>query len=197
MHFGEFDLFTWVILPLMIFCARIIDVSIGTIRIVFISRGNKLVAPILGFFEVLIWLIAVSQILQNLHNAACYVAFAGGFATGNYVGMVIEQKLAFGLQVVRVIVRNNADKLVERLKRDGYGVTHVDGQGSTGPVKVIFTLIQRKKLAAVQAIIHRYHPKAFYTVEDVQMASEAILPLAAPATSRMYWQMFKMDRKRK
>ena len=91
------EVWKWVILPLLIFCARITDVSIGTVRIVFIAKGMRLWAPVLGFFEVLIWLVAISQIIKNLTNPVTFVAFASGFAMGNYVGLLIEHKLAMGL----------------------------------------------------------------------------------------------------
>ena len=98
------DTFTYVILPLLIFLARIADVSIGTIRIVMVAKGQKMIAPILGFFEVLIWLLAISKIMQNLDNWVCYVAYGAGFATGNYIGMIIEEKLAMGIKIGRAHV---------------------------------------------------------------------------------------------
>ncbi|GAE87820.1 hypothetical protein JCM21531_1220 [Acetivibrio straminisolvens JCM 21531] len=81
---------------MLIFFSRIIDVTIGTIRIIFVSRGKKYLAPVLGFFEVLVWIVAISQVMQNLNNFACYFAYAAGFATGTFVGIIIEEKLAIG-----------------------------------------------------------------------------------------------------
>ena len=99
-----FDLYTYLLLPLLIFCARIIDVSIGTLRIIFVSKGKRNIAPLLGFFEVLVWILAISEIMQNLNNWVCYVAYAAGFAAGNYVGMIIEEKLAIGILIIRIII---------------------------------------------------------------------------------------------
>jgi uncharacterized protein YebE (UPF0316 family) len=96
--------FAWVILPLLIFAARICDVTLGTLRIIFVSRGKKLLAPLLGFFEVSIWLLAISQIMQNLNNPVCFLAYAGGFAMGNFVGILIEDKLAMGILVIRIFL---------------------------------------------------------------------------------------------
>ena len=96
MAFFGSEIFTFIILPILIFIARVCDVSIGTMRIIFISRGAKILAPLLGFFEILIWLVAIGKVMQNLDNIACYVAYAGGFATGNFVGIRIEEKLAMG-----------------------------------------------------------------------------------------------------
>ena len=144
MDFTDSQWFAWLVIPLIIFIARILDVSISTLRIVYITRGKKNLAPILGFFEVLIWLLAISQIFKHLDNWACYFAWAAGFATGNYIGMVIEQKLAIGMQVIRIITSTNADNLINHLKAAQYALTLIDGQGSNGPVQIIFMLIKRK-----------------------------------------------------
>lgn len=197
MAFWDSAVFTWIILPILIFSARILDVSIGTLRIVYLARGRKIIVPILGFFEVVIWLVAIGEIFKHLDNAVCYMAYAGGFAMGNYVGIVIENKLAIGLQIIRIIARSDTHNLIEQLKNEGYGITVVDGQGSTGPVKIIFTLIQRRDFIKVAEVINRHNPKAFFTVEDVQMAREAILPAPSASSKKLYWHLFRMDRKRK
>ncbi|HQU73375.1 MAG: DUF2179 domain-containing protein [Calditrichaeota bacterium] len=189
-------LFSWVILPGLIFLARVIDVSIGTLRIVFIARGNKVVAPILGFIEVLIWVVAVSQIFKHLDNFMCYLAFAGGFAVGNFVGMIVEQRLAIGLQVVRIIFKNGAESLMAELRETGYGYTSVDAESSSGAVKIIFAVIRRKSLPAFLNIVLRHNPKAFYTVEDIQKVAEAG-NFALPGKTPFYRQLLRMDRKRK
>ena len=120
---------TFIILPLLIFLARILDVSIGTLRIIFVARGLKYFAAILGFFESLIWLLAVTQVMQNLTSWQTYIAFALGFAAGNYVGVVLEERIAIGNLLIRVITRKEADELVHVLWGAGYGVTSVDAQG--------------------------------------------------------------------
>ncbi len=188
--------FTWVILPLLIFSARVVDVSFGTLRIIFLSRGNKVIAPVLGFFEILIWLLAIGQIFRNLNNFLCYIAYAGGFATGNYVGIMIENKMALGMQVVRVITNRNADKLIEMLRSNGFGLTCVDGHGALGPVKVLFTLIRRRDLPRIISLIHEYNPKAFFSVEDVRMAEAGVFPMS-PYQQRALWDWLRMRRKGK
>ena len=174
--FLDTPLFNWVILPFLIFFARICDVSLGTVRIVFISKGKKILAPLLGFFEVLIWLVAVRQTIHNLANIACFFAFAGSFAFGNYVGMIIEEKLAIGSVVIRIITKKEASELFHVLKSVGYGVTSVDAQGATGKVNVIFTVINRTDIDKVIKIINQYNPKAFYSIEEVKSVSEGIFP---------------------
>src|SRR4030065_1709627 len=119
--FFDSNFFTYVILPVIIFLARICDVSIGTMRIIFVSKGKKKIAPVLGFFEVLIWIIAISKIMQNLDNYINYVAYAAGFATGNFVGMIIEEKLAMGIQMIRIFTNEKGMELVQTLNSQGYG----------------------------------------------------------------------------
>ncbi|OGC08313.1 hypothetical protein A2V82_02220 [candidate division KSB1 bacterium RBG_16_48_16] len=189
--------FNWVILPALIFCARIIDVSIGTMRIVYIGRGKKFLAPLLGFFEVFIWLIAIGQIFKHLDNVACYFGWAGGFAMGNYVGMVIEDKLAIGAQILRIICREDSQQITEHLKSEGYGITLVNAEGTAGAVKIIFTVVMRKDLPKVLGIMKQHNPKAFYTVEDVQRVREAVFPLAVARPRWFILQLLKMDRKKK
>jgi uncharacterized protein YebE (UPF0316 family) len=196
--FFNSGLFTWFVLPLLIFFARVVDVSFGTLRIVYIAKGRRFIAPLLGFVEVLIWLLAIGQIIKNLNNVACYIAYAGGFATGNFMGIWIENKLALGTQVLRIITSRDAIDLINNLKNKGYGVTLLDAEGSQGPVRMIFTIIKRKNLTEVIELIQTYNPKAFYSVEDVRMAREGIFPTtdARPkGLSQFPW--FKLDRKGK
>jgi uncharacterized protein YebE (UPF0316 family) len=169
--------FTWIILPILIFCARICDVSIGTVRIIFVSRGQKAVAPLLGFFEVLIWLLAIGKIMQNLTNFIVYLAYASGFATGNFIGIMIEEKLAVGNVIVRVITRKAADSLVEDLTNKGFGVTSIPAEGNEGPVNIVYTVIKRGDLDTVISDVQRFNPKSFYSIEDVRAVSEGIFPL--------------------
>lgn len=174
--FANSDLFSWVVLPVLIFIARIIDVSIGTMRIVFVSRGKKLAAPLLGFFEIFIWLMAISQIMQNLTNIMCYFAYSVGYAMGTYIGLKIEEKLAIGILVVRIIVVNDEEKLMEELSNAGYGVTVVDAKGVSGDVKIVYTIIRRKDIDNVVSIINLCNSKAFYSIEDARTAREGIFP---------------------
>lgn len=172
--FGTFDYYSWITLPLIIFCSRVCDVSLGTLRHVFISKGFRKIVPVLGFFEVLIWIVVVAQVMKNLNNVACYLAWAGGFATGTFVGLWIEERLALGLQVVRIITNQNCDDLLLALKEKNHGVTIVDGQGAVGPVKMIFTIIQRKNVRSVAQLIHEHNPSAFYSVEDIKNAKQGV-----------------------
>jgi uncharacterized protein YebE (UPF0316 family) len=175
--FYDSSLFTYGLLPGLIFLSRVMDVSIGTIRIVMVSKGHKFWAPLLGFFEVLIWLLAISRIFQNLDNWTCYFAYAGGFATGNYVGLLIEEKLAVGIAKVQIITRKNAQQLIENLIIAGYGITYHEAQGSSETVSIIYTIINRKQIKNVQKIVTQTNPLAFYSVEDVKSVSKGIYPM--------------------
>lgn len=175
-EFLQSDLFNWVVLPVMIFLSRMTDVTLGTLRHIFISKGLRKIVPFLGFFEVLIWLIVISQIMKNLNNFMCYFAWAGGFATGTFIGMKIDEKLALGMQVLRVITGEACDALVSELHKMNLGVTVMDGHGSKGPVKIIFTVIKRKDLAQVIKVIQDFNPNLFYSLEDVKMARQGVFP---------------------
>ncbi len=168
------QLVSWVLIPIVIFFSRVADVTIGTLRIVFVSKGWKRVAPLLGFFEVLIWIVAMSQILKYANNWPSYLAWAGGFAVGNYIGLWIEEQLAIGNLLMRVITPKPALELVQLLREAGFGVTRVDAQGAQGDVNLIFTLVQRRDLPEAIRIVQNFHPQAFYTVEDVRYTSDKV-----------------------
>jgi uncharacterized protein YebE (UPF0316 family) len=166
--FIESSWFTYGLLPMLIFLARIIDVTLDTLRIIFVSRGNKVAAPILGFFGILIWLLAITRIMANLDNWTAYIAYAAGFAAGNYVALRIEEKLAIGIQIIRVITNREASPLITELRDKGYGVTVVDAEGKDGPVHVIFLVVKRQKVKSIIHSINHFNPKAFYSIEDVR-----------------------------
>lgn len=175
--------YAWVILPFIIFCARIVDVSIATMRLMFLARGARLPTVVIGFFEALIWIIIVSQVIQNLHNVMCYFAYAGGFAAGSYIGMKLEERLALGKVVMRVITQQPAAELLERLRENKFGVTSVPAEGAKGPVRILFMVIDRSRIAEAGAIINASQPGAFYTIEDVRHASEGFFPVSSDPRS--------------
>lgn len=166
------QIYNLMILPALIFLARVCDVTIGTVRIMLVARGRKFLSPLLGFIEMLIWILVIRQITFGMTNWLCYIAFAGGFAMGNFVGMLIEEKLAMGVQVIRVITSKEAHELIVHLRDGGYGVTTIDGQGATGKVNLIFTIVKRSDVQKVLNMVQQYTPKAFYSVEDIRSVSE-------------------------
>ena len=168
-------LIDYVIIPGLIFFARICDVSIGTIRVILLSRGNRYVAPLLGFFEVIIWLAAISRVMQNLNNVVCYIAYGAGFATGNFVGMLIESKLALGFQIIRIISTSPLQLLPNELRNEGYGVTTIKGKGAKGIVHILFSVITRKKVNEFIKLALAIEPNAFISVEDVRSSHAGYL----------------------
>ncbi|MGQ8335096.1 DUF2179 domain-containing protein [Sunxiuqinia sp. A32] len=180
-NFFQGDMFTYIVLPLLIFFARISDVTVGTLRIVMVSKGQKAIAPLLGFFEVIIWLITMSKIIQNIDNWVAYVAYGAGFATGNYIGLIIEEKLAVGIVQLQIITRKSADNLIAKLKASGYGITYHNAQGATSEeVAVIYSIIKRNEIQKVIEIIRTYNPNAFYSIEDVKFINKGMPGLAKP-----------------
>jgi uncharacterized protein YebE (UPF0316 family) len=161
----------------MIFLARVTDVTMGTVRVIFISRGMKYMAPLVGFIEILVWLLAIGQIMRNLSNPVCYIAYAAGFATGNYVGISIAERLSLGVVLIRVISPKDALPLVERLKAESYGVTSIDGHGTSGQVKVVFTLVPRREVPRVVGLIKTFNPQAFYSIEEVNFVEKGVFPI--------------------
>lgn len=173
------------ILPILIFFARVLDVSIGTLRIVFLSRGMRLLAPVCGFFEVLIWLLAMGHIMNNLSSWVNYISFASGFAAGNYIGMYIENRLAIGLVTVTIITRSDAASLLQKFKRAHFGVTQVGAQGVQGKVRMIYLIIKRKNLSRVSELLKSNQPDAFVVVNDVRDIAGGFFPVEASRTRRL------------
>lgn len=177
--------FNWPLI-FLVFFARIADVSLGTLRIIYINKGKRMLAPLLGFFEVFIWIVVVSQLVRSVSSIAGYIAYAAGFAAGNFIGIAIESKLAIGTLVVRTIVSGEATTLIQNLIRSGYGVTVSDAHGSSGPVKVIFMVINRRELEHVIMLIKEYNPHTFYSVEEARMVNEGVFHRYQPPNPFQY-----------
>ena len=172
-----FDYVNFLILPLLIFLARMADVTIGTIRLIFVAKGFKFLSPILGFFEILIYIVTITQILSNMTNGWLYISYAAGFAAGNYVGICIEEKLSIGKVMIRIVTQKYSKILIQNLKDKNYVLTVIDGEGKKGKVKLIFSVIRKKNVKKVIAIINKTNPNAFYSIEDVRYAQDDnILP---------------------
>ncbi|HNX08402.1 MAG TPA: DUF2179 domain-containing protein [Bacteroidales bacterium] len=171
---SEAPVFTWVILPLLIFCARIFDQSVGTLRMIFVAKGFKKWAPVFAFFEALIWLLAIGEIMKHLDNPLCYIAYAGGYAMGNYVGMLLDEKMSIGNVIIRVMLKSEAADLIIRLRELNYGITVMHAEGATGKVKVLLSIIKRKDLVEFINVLNQYNPQTFYTIEEVRSVNEGV-----------------------
>jgi uncharacterized protein YebE (UPF0316 family) len=177
------QLFNYLILPLLIFMARVTDVSLATMRVMYIMNGAKRWAPILGFFESMIWLLAIGQIIQNISNAWSYLAYASGYATGNFVGMLIEEKIAMGRMVVRIIGKSNVSDLIGWLIDKGYRYNSVEAMDHEGNANILFTVVPRSKLDEFLKVVRYYQPDAYYTVEGVKRVSDDDVVIERPKTS--------------
>ncbi|MDK2976472.1 MAG: hypothetical protein PWP06_947 [Candidatus Marinimicrobia bacterium] len=186
----------YILMPIAIIIARICDVSIGTLRIILVSRGMKVLAPLLGFFEVLIWLVAISQIIQNLSNWVNYVAYATGFALGNYIGMILEEHLAMGMVAIRIITQEDADALVAEIQKRQIGTTSLAAKGMKGHVRLIFSIIKRKDQEIVLDLIRRYNPAAFVSISDVRSVQEGYFP-RTPSEKQTFRRFLNTSLKRK
>lgn len=152
--------------PIVIFTLRIFDVSLSTMRILLAVRGHKMVVPLIGFFEVLIWVFAVGNAIRFLDSGWHVLGYAGGFATGSIVGLLIEESLAIGFASVRVVSRHAGVEMADALRAAGFGVTEFGAQGRDGRVEVIFTVCRRRDTPRVLAVAERWDPQAFITVEE-------------------------------
>mgnify|MGYP000847784982 FL=1 len=171
--FDFLDLYPW-LLPLMIFFGRIIDVTLGTMRIIFVSKGAKLKAPIIGFFEVFIWVVVISQILVRANDLVSYLSYAAGYATGNYVGILLEQRIAYGVILCRIYTGKNGTNLVKLLKEKGYGATMIPAKGSVAEVDIVETVVERKEMKNLEKALGEFDPNLFYIVEDLRTKQNGI-----------------------
>ncbi len=153
---------------LFVFFARVLDVSMGTFRIILISRGYIRIAPFLGFVEILIWITALGHVLNNLTGVMSYVAYAAGFATGNFVGMKLESLISIGYQSIRIITTEKITALPLTLREEGFGITTVAARGMKGEVQLIYTTAARGRVNKLLEIVETLEPKAFVTIEDVR-----------------------------
>lgn len=170
---SDSQIFDYFILPLLIMMARVMDVSMDTIRVIMVAKGYRNYAPVIGFFQSLIWVITISRVMVNLENWTAYIGYAGGFALGTYVGMRLEEKLALGHELVRVITKSDASELIANLRNQGFPVTSVNGLGRDGEVGILYIIMKRKMIKHVVEIINAYNPKAFYTIEDMRYVSDS------------------------
>lgn len=152
--------------PLFIFLLRLVDVSLATVRMLLVVRGNRALVPLIGFFEVMFWLIAAGTAIRHLQSPLHVVGYAGGFAAGNVLGLWIESRLALGLASLQVFTPARDARVAEALREEGLGATVFIGQGLTGPVQHIYSVVKRRALAQALAVVNREAPDAFVMVEQ-------------------------------
>ena len=169
------DLFNWLILPILIFLAQVANVCMETLRIVFLSKGMKYLAPVIAFFEIIIWLLAIVGVLNNLSNVSYFLAYAFGFALGTYVGLVIEEKLSIGMVIMRIITTDGSGEAIQQfLQAENYGSTILDAKGARGGGKMIISLVNRDDLPRITRHIEETNPGAFFSIEDVKYVNQGV-----------------------
>lgn len=157
---------------LFIFFARVFDVSLATFRTLMVVQGRKIPASIIGFFEVSIYITALSKVVSSLDNPFNLLAYGLGFACGNYVGITIENKIALGNLAVQIILKKSGNKeLMEVLRENGFGVTVIVGQGLEGTKDILSVAINRKDLNNLKKIVYQYDKNAFITVNNINPIS--------------------------
>lgn len=175
----------WWALPLVIFLGRICDVTLGTLRIIYVSKGERTKAPIVGFFEVFIWVVVISQIFTHANDLIAYLSYAAGYAAGNYIGILVENKIAFGYQLFRVYTKKSGSELAVLLNNNGFGSTYIKGQGAVSEVSIIETVVSRKSVKKVTGIIESFDPTTFYLVEDIRSKRKGIFGMSAAGAPRL------------
>jgi len=192
------EIYTWVILPILIFVARIGDVSMETIRVIYISKGIKYLAPFIAFFEIVIWLLAMEVVMSDLTNIANFFAFAFGFATGTFVGLVIEEKLSIGMVILRIITTEESnEEILSFMQSENIGVTCMDARGARGKVKMILSLVNRTDVPRITGYIRTTNPHAFFSIEDVRYVNEGVFKPKKPNAITGFFHSFIRPRKKK
>ena len=153
---------------LFIFAARITDVSIGTMRTILLVKGQRKIASVLGFFEVMIYLIVLGKVVGNINKPVLILAYCLGYATGNIIGSKIEEKLSIGRLVAQVIVKEMLEELIQLLRDAGFGVTIFEGEGKEGKSYMLNIILDRKQVRKLYEIIDGCDCGAFITTMDVR-----------------------------
>ncbi len=162
---------------LLIFIARVCDVSLTTIRTLMVVQGRRVQAAILGFFEVIIYIIALGKVVSGLNDPRNLLAYALGFASGNYIGILIEEKIALGNLTAQVILKSDENsELINELREKGFGLTVLDGHGREGARNILLIIFKRKNLAKLREILHSYDEDAFITVSAATPISGGYFP---------------------
>jgi uncharacterized protein YebE (UPF0316 family) len=153
---------------LLIFAARVADVTLSTIRILLLMRGKALLASVIGFFEVTIFILALNQVVGNLNDQFRLLAYALGFATGNFVGSKLEERLALGFATVQVISVDKSVEMLEQIRERGFGVTALEGCGREGTYQMLHVLLKRRDLPCFLSLVRGIDDQAFVSVMDTR-----------------------------
>lgn len=161
------DTYPWA-LPFIIFFGRLCDVPLSTLRIMFVARGDRKLAPLVGFGEIFLWIIIISQVISRADGIISYLCYAAGFAAGTYIGIIMEEKLAIGFYKYQIFMKRSGVKLLQIFNKHNFGATLFHGEGFESPSTMVETIIHRKQKNVLEDIIHKYDPEAFVIVEPIK-----------------------------
>jgi uncharacterized protein YebE (UPF0316 family) len=187
------DMALWQVvgMTLAIFLARVVDVSLGTLRTILVFRGRRFIAAFIGFFEVLIWLMAAGQVISDLSAWYLAVSYAAGFATGNIVGIWLESRLALGLELVRVVSESREVSVANLLRESGFSAIELAGLGDRDmPVEIVFLVVRRRAVRNLLKRIEAIDPQAFCTISDIKQHQSLDL-LSLSRTSKGFASVVK------
>jgi uncharacterized protein YebE (UPF0316 family) len=153
---------------LMIFGLRVVDMTLDTLRVLVVMRGQKKIAWVLGFFQASVFVIAIGTVLKNLDNPLNIIGYAAGFATGNVVGMLIEEKMAIGHTMINIVSPRRGSAIADNLRKNGYAVTEIAARGKDGMVTLLNCNVLRRNIGDVRALVNDIDPEAFITSEDIR-----------------------------
>ena len=170
------------LIPLLVFGARVIDVSLETLRIILLARGGRFLVPVIAFIEIIFWTISLGLVVNDFTNPVYLISYAAGFATGNYAGIFLEEKLAMGICVLRVITPEEDRPLVDAIRATGYGATVVAAEGLHGPCTILYSVVRQCDLHSITRVIEEMNSRAFCTVEDVRSTTRGTFPRSGDDT---------------
>ncbi len=167
----------------LVMFSRIADVSIGTLRTISIVQGRTRIAFFLGITEISLWLVVISAVLTEIRvKPILGVFYALGFACGNVVGIKIEKRLAYGHQIVRVITHTLGRHMADEIRKNGFAVTVIPGEGMAGPVQLLYIVCRRRDVSRILSQVQQLDPDAFFTTEQAGQVNKMFTPIMPPAT---------------
>ena len=176
MDFLSAGALTPILIPLLVFGARVIDVSLETLRIILLARGGRLIVPAIAFVEIIFWIVSLGLVVNEFTNPIYLISYGAGFAAGNYAGILLEERLAMGICVLRVIASEEDHALIDAIRGTGYGVTVVAAEGLHGPCTIFYSVVRRCDLFPITRMVEEMNPGAFCTVEDVRSTTRGTFP---------------------
>ena len=167
----------WLVLgnALLIFLLRVVDVTMRTIRVIIVTRGHRYLAALIGFFEVSIWVVAISRVIDNIDSVWSVLGYGGGFAAGTLLGAWVEDKLALGNVYIHVVSLSKGQEIAHRIRQAGCGATELRAEGQSGPVHLVRVVAPRRRAKRIIQLVDEVDATSFVTVEDARQVKRGYL----------------------